>query len=1073
MPLIKQDFIDTLIRDADIVQVFQQNGEEVKKKGTNFFCQSPFAEDKTASCWVQPKTQMFKDFSSGKSGNAIQYLMHKKSITYPEAIAELARSQGKTVEYEDSEYSEKQEKKLAKEKDLRKYLEGLQPKFQQELQNLPKDHAAWKEIAKRGYTEKEVKEWGIGYAPGNQFIYTLFSTVGNIEAGKKLGLINDKNQDKLWNRLVYPIYDDRNKLAGFASRQLDDNKDFAKWMNPSDNDLYRKDRIFYGLNFAKSAINKENRVWIVEGYNDVIGFHKFGIENTVAPCGTAVTENQIRMIKKLTSKVTLCMDGDIAGRKAISRLIPVLIAEGLSVTVCQLPEGADPDDYTRKYLTDNPNETLETILSDQLLEKSLQPFFIDGFSMMVLEKMDGDEADRVSGVREIAQTISKISDHALKHVYTERLTKESKMKPAIIKSLMQEHEAKNIKVLNSEYAEYIFPDKLTTKPEDLIPLVKTYQIFQSDNKIYAQSNFDEAPFHFKLISNFSIDIVQHMFDEKFPTKLIRICNVKNEERIFDTAANTLNTPQRFSDELSNQGNFIWDGDQKQLKKLTSFLFDQMGIGRKIEVLGWNPEGFYCWNNVAVIPGEKNIDIDKNGIFHYNGHTYYVPSANDIYRNNHNKYQAQKRISLKKAGVPMEEYLGQLLKVHGDFALVGMLFAFASAHQDIVVDVAQSFPIYFLYGPPSTGKDQLFACLKSMFGISTSDVINLENNQSTGKAKIRKFAEFANMMVHLSEFTNANKENDGLIKGLWDRTGYTRGTLDSAVSTETIPILSSALMTGNETPINEAVLTRIIYGEMQKNQFSAIEKEEFKKLNDMNHLGGLTEFMQKIIWLRPQFKEKFGDKFNMYKRMLSDRDSFKGGIDRLVTNYAVLGATFDIIREEIILPFGFTEMLETFDKFVENTRRKLESYSILARFWDVFIWAMRGNESMQLKVGRDLRLDGNILSFNYTNVFNRIQTEWYSRNHESAPAKMTLLDKIKKDDCFLKVESSFRLSEGAHGIKTSVIQVDINKIDASDNLIYAIEWQRNEQLGMDNLYDSPATPDKDKIEGNNTRDGLLF
>ena len=98
MPLIKQDFIDTLIRDADIVQVFQQNGEDVSKKGSNFFCKSPFAEDKTASCWVQPKTQMFKDFSSGKSGDAIKYLMLKRNITYPEAIAELARSQGKTVE---------------------------------------------------------------------------------------------------------------------------------------------------------------------------------------------------------------------------------------------------------------------------------------------------------------------------------------------------------------------------------------------------------------------------------------------------------------------------------------------------------------------------------------------------------------------------------------------------------------------------------------------------------------------------------------------------------------------------------------------------------------------------------------------------------------------------------------------------------------------------------------------------------------------------------------------------------------------------------------------------------------
>lgn len=1065
MPLIKQDFIDRLLQDADIVQVFQYFGEDVHKKGATYFCHSPWADEKTPSCAVYPKTQTFKDYSSGKQGDVLKYIIEKKSLTYPEAIQELAKMQGKIVEYEDSETSKHMEEKRQKEEDLRKYLEGLQKKFREELQKLPQDHAAWQEIAKRGYTAEDVKDWQIGYAPGSQFMYNLFSTAGNVEAGKKLGLINDKNQDKLWNRLIYPINDERGKISGFASRRLDDNADFAKWMNPAENDLYRKDRILYGLHMAKSAIVKQNRAWIVEGYNDVIAWHKSGIENTVAPCGTALTDKQIALLKKLTTKITLCMDGDEAGRKSVSKNIPILIAHGFSVTVCQLPDdpnyvddpnlseeenkkrkALDPDDYSRKF----PVEEGENF------EKSLQPYLIDGFSAMVLEKMHGDELDRINGIREIIKTINKVPDASLQHVYTEKLAKESKMKAALIKNMMKEAQGETIRISNLGHKEYELPAGVTTPPEKLLPYIKAYQMFQSDDRIFIQTNFDAPPYYFKAVSNFSMDIVQHMNDEKMPMKLIRIKNIHGLEKIYDTPADQLNTPQRFTDMLSHHGNFQWDGDAKDLKKLTSFLFDQMGVGRKVDVLGWNPEGFYCWNNTVTIPGEKNIDIDKNGIFHYDGHTYYVPSANEIYRNNATKFQTQKRIVLKPAPVSMEEYLAQFVKVHREFGMIGILFSFAAVHVDLIYETVGSFPIFFLYGPPSTGKDQVFAAMKAMFGISAADSINLENNQSTGKAKIRKFAELANMLVHLSEYTNHNKENVGLMKGLWDRSGYTRGTMDSMYTTETVPIRSSAIMTGNETPTDEAVLTRLVFGEMQKNQFSDQEKAEFKKLNELTAMG-TTDFIQRVLWERPAFKEKFPDRFNMYKTMLGKRESFQGVADRLPTNYAVLGATFDILRDTIVFPFGFNDMLEVFDKFAANTKRKLESYSVIARFWDVVIAVMRGNKDNQIKVGRDMRLEGNTLAFNYTNLYNRIQTEWYPRNNESAPAKMTLLDKIKKDDSFVDTVASYRMGEGSNAPKTSVIRVNIDKLDCRNDLVYAIEWQKNEQMGMDDLYGTPATP----------------
>lgn len=303
MAYIKQEFIDKVLQDADIIEVFHTYGDPVKKRGVNYFCKSPFTEEKSASCCVNPTTQLFKDFSSGKAGNIWTYIMHKNNCSYVEAIEDLAKKQGKTIEYENPEIAEKIKVKKEKEQNLRKYLDALLIKFQNKLFQLERSHPAWREIKRRGYSDEDVKDWELGYAPGNYFMYDLFSEAGNVEAGKKLGLINDANADKLFNKLVYPIRDERGQLTGFASRRLDNNDDYAKWMNPSENELYDKKQTLYGLNIAKNAIVKQNRVWIVEGYNDVIAWHLCGQENTVGVSGTAFTIEQMKKLKKLTSKI--------------------------------------------------------------------------------------------------------------------------------------------------------------------------------------------------------------------------------------------------------------------------------------------------------------------------------------------------------------------------------------------------------------------------------------------------------------------------------------------------------------------------------------------------------------------------------------------------------------------------------------------------------------------------------------------------------------------------------------------------------------------------------------------------
>lgn len=547
MAYIKQEFIDKVLQDADIIEVFHTYGDPVKKRGVNYFCKSPFTDEKSASCCVNPTTQLFKDFSSGKAGNIWTYIMHKNNCSYVEAIEDLAKKQGKTIEYEHPEIAEKIKVKKEKEQNLRKYLDALLVKFQNKLFELERSHPAWVEIKRRGYSDEDVKDWGLGYAPGNYFMYDLFSEAGNVEAGKKLGLINDANADKLFNKLIYPIRDERGQLTGFASRRLDNNDDYAKWMNPSENELYDKKQTLYGLNIAKNAIVKQNRVWIVEGYNDVIAWHLCGQENTVAVSGTAFTIEQMKKLKKLTSKITLCLDGDAAGQKKVSQYVAKLLELGFAVEVCFLPNDLDPDDYSRII---PPEDVCRKLISDDMnLSKSLQPYITNGFEVFLKEKNKGDELDRTNGIREIIKTISRIPDIALRNLYSERLQKEAKVKPALIKELLREQEAEQVKILNAASEKFVRPYGVTMSFEDIEPLVDKYELFIDNNQIYLQDSYS-WPITFESVSNFSIEILQHMNDDKFPKKLLRVCNTDNEERIFDVPANTLNSLQRFEDALT-------------------------------------------------------------------------------------------------------------------------------------------------------------------------------------------------------------------------------------------------------------------------------------------------------------------------------------------------------------------------------------------------------------------------------------------------------------------------------------------------------------------------------------------
>ncbi|MGI0106706.1 DNA primase [Salinimicrobium sp. WS361] len=1073
MPFIKPEIVEKVFEASDLVEVIK-DFVELKKSGSTWKGLSPFVSENSGSFMVSPAKSIWKCFSSGKGGgHAVSFLKAKEGMSYIQAIEWLAKKYSIEIEYDDSQYAKEHLEKEEKREELRPLLESVIRKYEKEFEKLPADHPAKIEVfEKRKYTPEIVDRYRIGYAPGRKFIYDLCVQSGRKADAMDLGLISENN-DKWYDRVIYPLIDRKgNSLfpVGLAGRRLSEDKKYAKWMNSADSELYKKDLFWYGMDKARDEISKRGEAWLVEGYNDVIAWQENGIPNTIASCGTAIARKQMRMLKKLCDKIVFCFDPDGAGKKAMLKYIPEFIRMGFRVQMVFLSPSLDPDDFVRFWAASVEKYTLADLGTNA-------DYRDDGFKFLMQENFKGkDEVDVAKEAKELAGVIARIEDEAMRWLYTEWLAKESGVKITQVKSYlkMSAESTKKIVLSPEEDEFYRLPPTVKEPLDKLRPTIEKYQLFMANNQIWIQGK-DGPPYSFKSVSNFSIEIIQHMQDEKFPMKLVRIKNVHGLQRIFDMQSSDMNSPMAFENAVTAHGNFRWKGGRNEHELLKTFLFDGMGTGRKIDVLGWQPEGFWVWNNKISVPSGEVIKLDENGVFEKDEVSYYIPSANTIYRSNLYKYEAQKKVVSLEPKVNFENYTSQVLKVHRKHGMTGILFAVASMFQDIVVSELNFFPMLFLFGPASSGKDQLADVCQSFFGFPQT-AINLEGGVSTIKAQVREFAQFSNTISQLSEYKNGDPKLDGVLKGLWDRRGYKRGNIDSHVGTESIPILSAVLMTGNYAPDQEALITRFIWEFMDKTTFNDEEIKDYEKLSDMTKKG-ISAFTDEFLKHRAAVKNNFKYKFREFKATLGQRRP--DAVSRMVANLSVLGTFYQMFAN--IMPFTFThqDMMVHFEKTIDMQMNKMDSASTINRWWDCFLASMRGTLADQIRVGRDFKISGDKLYFNFTSCYNRVSRQWYTQYRDNAPAKGVMMDSLKKDSSWIEDVKGTRMAPGKDSKSTSAYVVNIQEIPIKDEIKFAIDFQLNENSLFANPQDedqekmsfSPATPGNKNI--NKDGDELPF
>lgn len=612
----------TIEKVFDTARVEEVIGDFVnlKKSGSNFKGLSPFSEEKTPSFMVSPVKQIWKDFSSGKGGNAVSFIMEHEHYSYPEAIRYLAKKYN--IEIEETEQTSEENEKASERESMFLVSKFANQFFIDQLHHSTEGQTIGLSYFKeRGFTTETIKKFDLGYSP-DQWEALTKAAINKAYEKKYLeatGLTITKDQksfDRFKGRVMFPIHSMSGRVLGFGGRILDNSKKAAKYLNSPESEIYHKSKILYGLYYGKKAIAQQDNCYLVEGYTDVIQLHQAGIENVVSSSGTALTDQQIRLINRLTKNITVLFDGDAAGLRASLRSVNMILAQDMNVKVCMFPEGEDPDSFAKANSTHVIEEYLEANAKD----------FITFKASLLIKEAENDPIKTAEVIRDIVESIAQVPDQIKRELYIRSCAKLMDVSEAVLFSSLDQILAKSSrdqrKKNKSQVPQLSKVEETTTTTkkinpkieleriiiglllkygdqeaefedflieidekgnEVLKPIIKTHKVYE---KIYLDLQSDEIEFtdeNFKLLYHSLIDglSTQKEFNvSKFTSKL--------DQTIAEEATSILMNFERY--ELHNwesQNIFVKHRDKLEPAEVTETILNlrRILIHQKVDEMG--------------------------------------------------------------------------------------------------------------------------------------------------------------------------------------------------------------------------------------------------------------------------------------------------------------------------------------------------------------------------------------------------------------------------------------------------------------------------------------------------------
>lgn len=469
--MIDQATIDRIVDAAQIVDVVS-DFVTLKKRGVNFVGLCPFHSDKTPSFYVSPAKGLCKCFACGKGGNAVHFIMEHEQMSYPEALRYLAKKYG--IEIKERELTS-EEKQVQSERESMFVINNFARDY---FQNILRNHVDGRSIGmayfrQRGFRDDIIEKFQLGYcteshdALAQEALRKGYKKEYLVKTGLCYETDDHRLRDRFWGRVIFPVHTLSGKVVAFGGRVLSSQTKGVKvkYVNSPESEIYHKSNELYGIFFAKQAIVKQDRCFLVEGYTDVISMHQAGIENVVASSGTALTPGQIRLIHRFTNNITVLYDGDMAGIKASIRGIDMLLEEGMNIKVCLLPDGEDPDSFARKYNATGFQDFIQKNETD----------FIRFKTNLLLEDAGKDPIKRAELITNLVQSISVIPEAIVRDVYIKEcaqlLRLEDKLLVAEVAKRREAQAEKNNKPVsnNAAYAAPSVPPEAGEMPPPFPP----------------------------------------------------------------------------------------------------------------------------------------------------------------------------------------------------------------------------------------------------------------------------------------------------------------------------------------------------------------------------------------------------------------------------------------------------------------------------------------------------------------------------------------------------------------------------------------------------------------------------
>jgi DNA primase len=1041
-----------LVKSASIADVIG-HFITTKKKGANYEACCPFHNEKTPSFIISPAKDIYKCFGCGAGGDAIRFVMDLEKLDFIPAIEKIASILSLPLEYEEKEPTQKEIETITAAEAQEKVLDFVIPIYRKALNELSTDHPVKQYLHGRGITDELIVEWQLGWAGTDwKLVAPQLINKNWFEPAHKLGIIkrtdNENNYDGYRSRITIPIVDRHGHYVGLAGRYIeieaaDSGKNYPKYINPADCELYNKSTVLFGLNRAQKAIREKGFAIVVEGNFDVITPHGKDVSNVVGTSGTAFTKQQMHGLKKFANKLVLMFDNDDAGAKAFNKSLPELLTIGFRVDKAVYP-GKDPDEYFQKLNTSTSQPSTSQPLNLNLLTEDALIYRC----RQLMEDAADDLHSRAEAKTLILELIAHVQNEIVRENYFSNIVSKYKWNRNETKKQYENISEKfgdGVEGVAEESDTIKLPDWITEAQREAFLQQGYIPINRKDGKgkpVVGYYSFNQNGK--QEITNFTVDPLFHVYAGVESRYLLQVSNGWRKA-VLDVPAKSIPSIDQFQAFTVSEGNFLIFGGKAQWLRIASDLLQNFPRCIEIKNLGWQSTGFFAFVDKIYTPGKGLAELNNWGIYtHENKNSqplnpstsqplnpstsqptnYLIPASCEAYRQlqqtGEDPYENDRHLSYIQTKVEFGQWAAQMQVVFKQKGVVGVAAVILSAFRDIVFDIDNNCPHIYAFGEPSSGKSKWAESITAAF-FHRRSAFNL--NSGTDFAFFSYMQRYRNTPAHLNEFDIEviKPEWFQAIKGVFDGEGRERGKGGSKNRTEIMKVHSVLVLTGQKlvTADDNSVVTRSIIEPFSTVEFSDEEKRNYDTLKGWE-AAGLSSMLTEVLKLRSYFEAHYRESFNAN---LSDwrkhHPQVRSVNARILQNFAHLATAYRLTAAHIQLPQDDVEFTSYCLKQAIHWSKFIKSSDTLSEFWSTLEyladtqlitegWDYKIEEVTRVTIRKDREEEEaktwdapvKVLFLRINNIHKMFQVEHRKRTGKEAMNEANLLHYMKSRPYFL-------------------------------------------------------------------------